>query len=76
MSELDAVTVIKFPTVEDMSINGKVVIDELQKMIDEVEGELEGQSIVFGLKVAMTTVKELQEKAYQDFLAACKITQV
>lgn len=75
-SELDAATVTRFPTVEDMSIDGKTLIDELQKMIDELEDDSEGQSVHFGLKVAISTAKSLQEKAYQDFLAACKLTQV
>ena len=69
-------TVTRFPTVEDMSIDGKALIDELQKMIDELEDDSKEKSGHFGLKVAISTVKSLQEKAYQDFLATCKFTQV
>ena len=76
MSELDDVTVTRFPMVEDMSIDGRTLINELQKMIDECEDDSEGQDVHFGLKIAISTAKSLQEKAYHDFLAACKLTQV
>lgn len=68
--------ITKFPTIEDMSIDGKILINELQKMIDEIEDDSEEQSVHFGLKIAISTAKSLQEKAYHDFLAACKLTQV
>lgn len=58
-----------FPTVSDMSISGKALIQELQKMIDEYPDDSEGGDVHFGLKVAISTVEKLQQTVYEEFLS-------
>lgn len=72
MNLADAISSVKFPTVDDMSVNGKIVIDRLRKLIDESDDK----QVIAGLEQAVLVVQDIQKTAYQEFLAQCKLTQV
>lgn len=73
---LGGIVDVKFPSPDDMPIDGKAAIEELQKMIDEGFSGYSFTELDAGLKLAITILKKMQKSSYEDLLAKCKLTQI